>query len=225
MRYQDIKTELHALLIIGGGFLTLLYESMLPLLVFGIAGFIIMWWRRDRILSNTSASFGVANSITLGRLSLLILATLIYQHIDPIIYGCAVLMVVIADGFDGYYARKLKEESAFGAAFDMETDAFLAAVVTSVICINMEVGPWLLGAGFLRYLFVFLIRLMRLHKVNPPEMPGARLLAVLFFISLILPFIFPLEYAKWGLVVGVILVYFSFGRELVLIVRTKLSSR
>ena len=198
---------------------------MLPLLIFGMAGFWIMWWRRDRISSNTSASFGVANSITLGRLSLLVIVTIFYQQIDPMIYGIAVLLVIIADGFDGYYARKLKEESAFGAAFDMETDAFLAAVLTTVIYIYLGADIWLLVAGYLRYIFVFTLRVSGLHKVSTPDMPGARLLAVLFFISLLLPFLFSMEYAGWGLIVGSVLIYFSFARELVLLVRQQGQTR
>ena len=223
MRYEDIKSELHAFLILVGGGLSLVYGVLWPLLISGIIAFIMMWWRRDRISSGTSASLGVANSITLGRLCLLIIATILYPYIDPLLYGIAILLVIIADGFDGYYARKYNEESAFGAAFDMETDAFLAAVVTTLICIEMGAGIWLLGAGFLRYLFVFAVRILGLHHISPPQMPGARLLAVLFFISLLLPFLFPLEFARWGLIVGAILVYFSFAREFVLIAYIRLS--
>ena len=218
MRYEDIKTELHAFLVISGGIFSLVFGDLLPLLFFGVTGFVIMLARLDRISSNTSASFGVANSITLARLSLLVIVTLFYQHISPVVYGLSVLLVIIADGLDGYYARKLNEESVFGATFDMETDAFLAAVVTTVICIQMGVGIWLLVAGYLRYLFVFTLRISGLHREPTPHMPGARLLAVLFFISILLPFIFPMKYAGWGLIVGAILVCFSFAREFVLIV-------
>ena len=223
MRYDDIKTELHALLMLTGGALSLTFGDMLPLLIFGIIGFTLMWWRRDRILSNTSTSFGVANSITLGRLTLLILATLLYQEINPIIYGLAILLVIIADGIDGYYARKLNEESAFGAAFDMETDAFMAALVTTVISIYLGVGVWLLVAGFLRYMFVLLVKILGWHDLGTPHMPGAKLLAVLFFISLLLPFLLPLEYAKWGLMTGAMLVCFSFLREIVLLSLRRMS--
>ena len=71
-----------------------------------------MWWRRDRVLSNTSAFLGVANSITLGRLSLLILGTLFYEHINLVVYGSIVLLVVIADGFDGGRFEQLLAEYA-----------------------------------------------------------------------------------------------------------------
>lgn len=225
MRYEDIKTELHALLMLTGGCLSLIYGDLLPLLFFGIAGFVLMWWRRDRISSGTSSSLGVANSITLGRLSLLILATLFYHELNPVVYGIAVLVVIIADGLDGYYARKFNEESAFGASLDMETDAFMAAVVTMVICIELGAGIWLLGAGFLRHLFVLVVRALGWHNLGAPNMPGAKLLAVLFFVTLLLPFLFHFKYAEWGLIVGAILVCFSFSREFVLLLNKKMSFR
>jgi len=224
VRYEEIRTELHAFLISLGGGLSLFYSNLWPLLICGILAFILMWWKRDRINNAPSASLGVANTITLGRLILLIIATVSYQYIDPLLYGIAILLVIIADGFDGYYARKFNEESAFGAVFDMETDAFLAAVLTTLIYMQMDIGIWLIGAGFLRYIFVIILRVLGLHKEDAPDMKGARLLAVLFFISLLLPFIFPLEFARWGLIVGAVLVYFSFGREFVLIAQKKLSS-
>jgi phosphatidylglycerophosphate synthase len=130
--------------------------------------------------------------------------------------------VIIADGFDGYYARKFNEESEFGGNFDMETDSFLAAVMTTLIYLSMDIGPWILVAGYLRYLFVFTLRVLGLHNETSPAMPGAKLIAVLFFITLILPFLFPVHLMWWGLIVGALLIYFSFARELILIVKNKL---
>lgn len=58
------------------------------------------------------------------------------------------------DGLDGYLARKAHLCSAFGARFDMETDAFLALIITLVLWQSEKVGLWVIGLGVLRYAFI-----------------------------------------------------------------------
>lgn len=58
------------------------------------------------------------------------------------------------DGLDGYLARKANLCSAFGARFDMETDAFLAFIITLILWQSEKVGLWVIGLGVLRYAFI-----------------------------------------------------------------------
>lgn len=58
------------------------------------------------------------------------------------------------DGVDGWLARRSGLASAFGARFDMEVDAFLAAVLCLVALQAGKAGLWLLPLGFLRYAWV-----------------------------------------------------------------------
>ncbi|WP_245900379.1 CDP-alcohol phosphatidyltransferase family protein [Prauserella shujinwangii] len=53
---------------------------------------------------------------------------------------------------DGRVARRTGTESALGARFDMEVDAFLILVLSGHVALST--GPWVLGIGGLRYAFV-----------------------------------------------------------------------
>jgi phosphatidylglycerophosphate synthase len=55
---------------------------------------------------------------------------------------------------DGALARRRNEASAFGARFDMETDALLILVLAALVWQLGKAGVWILLAGLLRYLFV-----------------------------------------------------------------------
>jgi phosphatidylglycerophosphate synthase len=61
---------------------------------------------------------------------------------------------VALDGVDGALARSRNESSHFGARFDMETDALLILALAALVWQHDKAGPWILGAGLLRYAFV-----------------------------------------------------------------------
>jgi phosphatidylglycerophosphate synthase len=105
-----------------------------------------------------SATFGAANAVTLGRgvLTLLLLALLGAPVSDALAWlAVAVALVAVAlDGVDGKLARARGEASAFGARFDMETDALLILVLAALVWQLDKAGVWILLAGLLRYVFV-----------------------------------------------------------------------
>jgi phosphatidylglycerophosphate synthase len=124
-------------------------------LVAAVLGILVVW-RAAR--SSPMARFGAANAITLVRAAI---AVLLLSLIGAD-YGTALGWTIVGlgttaallDGLDGRLARSRGEVSAFGARFDMETDAFLILV--------LALGAWQLGkagaiivlAGALRYVFV-----------------------------------------------------------------------
>ena len=67
--------------------------------------------------------------------------------------GAAVVATVL-DGVDGWLARRTGMASAFGARFDMETDALVIQVLAILAVQYGKAGPWVLISGLLRYLFV-----------------------------------------------------------------------
>lgn len=104
--------------------------------------------------------FGAANRVTLIRLSLALgLAALLGVAVDGRVelawgaVGVATLAALL-DALDGVLARRHGLASAFGARFDMETDALLIAVLALLIVHFDKAGPWVLLAGALRYGFV-----------------------------------------------------------------------
>ena len=63
-------------------------------------------------------------------------------------------LALALDGLDGPLARRTSTESAFGARFDMELDAFLLLALSALVWRSGKVGTWVLFIGVLRYLFV-----------------------------------------------------------------------
>lgn len=72
--------------------------------------------------------------------------------------GWAVLAVagvaLAGDGLDGWLARRSGLSSAFGARFDMEVDAALAAVLAGHLWLSGQTGAEILALGLMRYVFV-----------------------------------------------------------------------
>jgi len=103
-------------------------------------------------------SFGVANGVTLVRGALtLLLAALIGVHDSAAVGWTIVAVAIVAvalDGVDGRIARSRNDASAFGARFDMETDALLILVLAALVWQLDRAGVWILAAGLLRYVFV-----------------------------------------------------------------------
>ncbi|OUM03619.1 hypothetical protein A8M77_05210 [Variovorax sp. JS1663] len=106
--------------------------------------------------------FGAANRVTLARLALIcLLAAAIGETADDrLAWSCVVVATIAAllDALDGPLARRGGLASAFGARFDMETDALLVLVLSLLALHFDKTGAWILAAGLMRYLFVLAAR-------------------------------------------------------------------
>jgi phosphatidylglycerophosphate synthase len=109
--------------------------------------------------------FGPANRVTLARLgSMALLAALVGEDLPrpPLaaMPTAAWWLVVVAtvtavlDAADGALARRSGLASAFGARFDMETDAAFTLVLCALVLQAGQAGAWVLAAGLMRYAFV-----------------------------------------------------------------------
>lgn len=102
---------------------------------------------------------GSCNAVTLARAAVVcaLLAPLVAGGVQPL-DGWAVPLLAVAslalDGVDGWLARRSGLASDFGARFDMEVDAALAAVLCLLALDMGKAGLWLLALGFLRYAWV-----------------------------------------------------------------------
>jgi phosphatidylglycerophosphate synthase len=120
------------------------------------------------------ARFGWANHVTLARAALVaLLAALIGEGDAPRITAFAAALgaaAVALDCVDGRLARATGLASAFGARFDMETDAALVMVLATLAWQFGRIGPWVLASGLLRYAFVAAGRLWPwLRRPLPPS--------------------------------------------------------
>lgn len=106
------------------------------------------------------ARFGAANRLTLFRLALIALLGALFGETPDdtraVLWGTIVLATVTAvlDTFDGPLARAAGMASAFGARFDMESDALLVLVLSALVLQFDKAGAWVLAAGLMRYAFV-----------------------------------------------------------------------
>lgn len=104
------------------------------------------------------ARFGGANLITTLRLAMVALATAAINetHTTALAWCITTLMAVasVLDGVDGWIARRSGLASAFGARFDMETDALLLLVLSVLAWRWDRAGVWVLACGLMRYAFV-----------------------------------------------------------------------
>jgi len=103
-------------------------------------------------------TFGAANTVTLLRVALVAgIASLVGEPASaPVAWLAAagIALVAVLDGVDGWLARHRGEQSAFGARFDMETDAALILIVSLLVWRHEKAGAWVVACGLMRYAFV-----------------------------------------------------------------------
>ncbi|MES4891728.1 CDP-alcohol phosphatidyltransferase family protein [Streptomyces sp. NPDC096012] len=140
----------------------------------GLAFAFATWAVLSRALHRSSLrDFGPANRVTLGRATLVGGVTALvadsFRSTPPVTLLVALTAVaLLLDGVDGKVARRTGTSSALGARFDMEVDAFLILVLS--VYVSLELGPWVLLIGGMRYGFVAAARVAPwLNAPLPPS--------------------------------------------------------
>ncbi len=132
--------------------------------------------------------FGPANGVTTIRVMIVaLIASLIGEPASSraaIAASTATAMMAVLDGVDGWLARRSRMASAFGARFDMETDAALVMAMSVLVWQYGKAGAWALIGGMMRYLFV--IAAWRLAWMARPLRPTrrARIITVCYMAGL-----------------------------------------
>ncbi|MEV4417520.1 CDP-alcohol phosphatidyltransferase family protein [Catellatospora sp. NPDC049609] len=102
-------------------------------------------------------ALGPADRVTLARAMLtgcvaaLTADALLHETPSGVLVAIAIVALAL-DAVDGRVARHTGTTSAFGARFDMETDAFLILVLS--VYAARSVGLWVLSIGAMRYAYV-----------------------------------------------------------------------
>jgi phosphatidylglycerophosphate synthase len=139
--------------------------------------------------SGAGASFGRANQATLGRGAIAVLLfALLATAASGAVAWLAVLLASLGlalDGVDGWLARRRGEASAFGARFDMETDALLILALAALAWQLGKAGPWILLAGGLRYGYVAAARWLVWMRAQLPPSRRRQTVCVVQIVSLI----------------------------------------
>ena len=93
-----------------------------------------------RVADHPFPRFGAANTVTLLRVAL--------------VAGVAGLIGETPSDRGAWLARRSAQQSAFGARFDMETDAALILILSMLVWHHEKAGAWVLACGLMRYGFV-----------------------------------------------------------------------
>jgi phosphatidylglycerophosphate synthase len=189
------------------------YErSAWPCAVLAIAAFIFL------IVSNRGAytprgQFGLANAVTSLRLALALVLALSAATIPARAAAAFTAGILALDALDGWLARARGEASAFGAHFDMETDAFLVLIVTLRLWLVEGYGAWVLCAGLLRYAYVLCLWLLPgTGREAPRSLLGRSAFAVLM-VGLIAGLWNQGALGVWCVASGTLAVSASFARS------------
>jgi len=173
----------------------------------------------------TLQCFGTANQVTLTRAALVALLFGLSVEVGTaanawLAVGAAMLAIAL-DGVDGWLARHRGLSSAFGARFDMETDALLILALSLLVWRFDKAGYWVLLAGLLRYLFSAAGRW--LTWLRRPLPPSRRRKTVCVMQTLILIIcLLPLVSKPWSWILaacGILLLVWSFAVDVIWLAR------
>ncbi len=174
--------------------LTAFYPAKALLLALLVAAFLLHGLPRHHPFE----FIGPANQTTLARASLVaLLAGLLGEAPDSRAVALATAVAIVAgllDAVDGRVARHTNTASAFGARFDMETDALFVFVLAGLAWQFGKAGAWVLLSGVLRYAFLALAMVMPSMRRPLPPSSRRKTIAALQMAALILaiaPFVTP----------------------------------
>ncbi len=173
-----------------------------------------------------AARFGPANAVTATRSALvgIVCALVVTSFTRPVAVLGVIAVVVPAlllDAVDGWVARRTRSESAFGARFDMEVDAFLLLVLS--IAVAPALGWWVLMIGLMRYAFVASGWALPWMRARLPPRYWRKVVTAACDIALVLALsrLAPVPIAMVAVVVALGLLCESFGRDVIWLVRTR----
>lgn len=182
---------------------------------------------RNNFLRAVPRPFGLANWVTLVRA---IFATgLMAIAISALGFGTAIgaalrwwlvagaLLALALDGLDGTLARRLGQAGAFGARFDLETDALTMLALGLLVWEVNQAGAWVLLSGLMRYIFVIGGRLWPVLAMPLPPSKRRQSFCVVQLVALIIAVAPPVT-PFWGGVVcliGLGFLAYSFGVDMI----------
>lgn len=177
-----------------------------------------------------AARFGPANAVTATRSMLIGVVTAMvvtsFTQPVPVAFLVAVVAVALAlDAVDGRVARRTHSESAVGARFDMEADAFLILVLSAYDV--RIIGGWVLAIGLMRYALAVAEWLFPWMRTRVPFRYWRKVVAaacgvgLLLIASGLLPS--PLDALAGAAALGLLIE--SFGRDVIWLVRVNSSRR
>ena len=130
--------------------------------------------------------FGLANTVTVLRLALL--WAIAGGGVQATVPGPTQALLLIAffalDGVDGWLARRMGDQSRFGAHFDMEIDALSVLVAALLLFEADRASALALVAGSMRYGYVLMIWWAKADRGDAPRSRAGRYIFSLLVVAL-----------------------------------------
>lgn len=171
-------------------------------------------------------SLGAANLVTLTRGVLVCVVSAFIPFSDYAanhgwVLAWVCLIALVMDGADGATARRTRSQSAFGARFDMELDAFLTLVLCALLMTLDKAAPWVLLIGLARYGFVIAGTIDPRLARHLPDSFRRKAVCVWQLVTLMVCLLPPVSAFAAGilLAVALALLVYSFGRDVFWLLR------
>lgn len=204
-------SEIHSFLILIGALTSFYFGPIYLLIIPAVFSFFYYLHHQREYLAQLSPFGGYANAVTLFRLLLMCLGGFFSMEWPNYILFVCFTSAVLLDVLDGYLARKYKQSSDFGLYFDMETDAFFVALTSLILYKKGMIDAWILFPGYLRYLYMIVWKIIPREQQKEPKRRYASVIAGIFFVALLLPFLLPEQLYQWPLRISGALIIASFS--------------
>ena len=211
----------HCLAVSSGLIAFHLSGNLIPVLITITFSAILLWVSQWDTISHFKPAGGYANLVTLFRFILIIMIAALSDVLPVKILGILFILPVSLDALDGYLARRMKQESEFGALFDLETDSLFVALTGLILVDKQIAGTWILPAVYMRYFYVLVLLSSRLYGQPEKRTRFGPAVAVFLFISLIAGFLLPETFAIPLLATASFAVVFSFAYSFVMLVSAR----
>jgi len=169
--------------------------------------------RRGWGVFTPTGAFGWANHVTTVRFALALLLGALGPATPGWMLAAALGAAAALDVADGFIARRYSLSSAFGAAFDIETDALLTLIAEAQLWQRGRAGAWILIPGLLRYAYVLALAIVPATAGHVRSSPFARRAFVALLVGLIAALLSDGAVASGLAVIGTAAVTFSFARS------------
>ena len=164
---------------------------------------------------------GVANTITGLRVAGILLLLYFQAHLHAYVFFVVGILILIADGLDGYYARKQNTVSEFGDFFDKETDAFFVIAFCIILIEQQLLGIWLIFPAVLRYAFVLILYLFKIEHIELNKSFRRRFVGMWFMGTIMGCFVLPEVFYTAAMVFASAMLAYSFMKDFYLMLRQR----
>lgn len=223
-RFYGRWSIFHSLLNIAGIFTCILWSQINIWLIGASLSFLMYIWHIPKYSGKMNSIISYANWITIFRLFLIIAAGFFLDKFDHLLLFFLFLLAIFLDGVDGYVARKYNQSSVVGENLDMETDAFMVALLSYIHFMHFDIPWWIILSGGLRYYSELIF--IKTNKGEQKDLPKKirSTIAVIFFVSLLTPFILSSEVSFILLAISSLFIVLSFVFSIATKLRGSLSN-